>query len=170
MILFCSQFFTRSNPHVDRCSNPLPWDPLVPLKTLQRAAPGFGSAPPRGVGCCAVRLLGGRSPAAFLQAPSWQNCNQVYLDLLTATPLIPSASACGQTLQRNGRVEPHFNLGSRMIMQSEGASRSLSSVAQPGFTSPSLSLALSRLTLRSLSAPLPPCLSLSVPACPCCPL
>ena len=26
--MFYSQFFTCSNPHVDRCSNPLPWDPL----------------------------------------------------------------------------------------------------------------------------------------------
>ena len=26
--MFYSQFFTRSNPHVGRCSNPLPWDPL----------------------------------------------------------------------------------------------------------------------------------------------
>ena len=24
-----SQFFTCSNPRVDRCSNPLPWDPLI---------------------------------------------------------------------------------------------------------------------------------------------
>ena len=28
LIAFYSQFFTCSNPHVDRCSNPLPWDPL----------------------------------------------------------------------------------------------------------------------------------------------
>ena len=26
--MFCPQFFTCSNPHVNRCSNPLPWDPL----------------------------------------------------------------------------------------------------------------------------------------------
>ena len=28
LIVVYSQFFTCSNPHVDRCSNPLPWDPL----------------------------------------------------------------------------------------------------------------------------------------------
>ena len=28
LIAFCSQFFTCSSPHVDRCSNPLPGDPL----------------------------------------------------------------------------------------------------------------------------------------------
>ena len=26
--MLCSQLFTSSNPHVDRCSSPLPWDPL----------------------------------------------------------------------------------------------------------------------------------------------
>ena len=26
--VFCFNLFTCSNPHVDRCSNPLPWDPL----------------------------------------------------------------------------------------------------------------------------------------------
>ena len=29
LIVFRPQFFTCSNPHVDRCSNPLPWDPLI---------------------------------------------------------------------------------------------------------------------------------------------
>ena len=28
LTVFCSQFVSCSNPHVDRCSNPLPWDPL----------------------------------------------------------------------------------------------------------------------------------------------
>ena len=28
LIVFYSQLLTCSNPHVDRCSNPLPWDPL----------------------------------------------------------------------------------------------------------------------------------------------
>ena len=28
LIVFCSHLFTRSNPQVDRCSNPHPWDPL----------------------------------------------------------------------------------------------------------------------------------------------
>ena len=27
-IVFYFRFFTRSNPHVDRCSNPPSWDPL----------------------------------------------------------------------------------------------------------------------------------------------
>ena len=31
--MFCSQLFTCSSPHVDRCSNPLPWDPLSSLQT-----------------------------------------------------------------------------------------------------------------------------------------
>ena len=28
LIVFYSRFFTCSNPHADRCSTPLPWDPL----------------------------------------------------------------------------------------------------------------------------------------------
>ena len=28
VIVCCSQFVSSSNHHVDRCSNPLPWDPL----------------------------------------------------------------------------------------------------------------------------------------------
>ena len=34
-----SRFFACSNPHVDRCSNPLPWDPL---NSPERTAPGRG--------------------------------------------------------------------------------------------------------------------------------
>ena len=34
LILFCFQLFTGSNPHVDRRSNPLPWDPLRSPQTL----------------------------------------------------------------------------------------------------------------------------------------
>ena len=30
LIAFCSRFFTCPSPRVDRCSNPLPWDPLSP--------------------------------------------------------------------------------------------------------------------------------------------
>ena len=35
LIVFYSRLLTCSNPHVDRCSDPLPWDPLVPLKSLR---------------------------------------------------------------------------------------------------------------------------------------
>ena len=37
--MFYSQFFTCSNPHVDRCSNPRPWDSLnSPQSDVLRAA------------------------------------------------------------------------------------------------------------------------------------
>ena len=38
LIAFCSPLCTCSNPHVDRCSNPLPWDPLTsPYKHADEA-------------------------------------------------------------------------------------------------------------------------------------
>ena len=47
LLVFYSQLFACSNPHVDRCSNPLPWDPLsspqthISLLPLPEQSEGF---------------------------------------------------------------------------------------------------------------------------------
>ena len=42
-----TQFFTCSNPHVDRCSNPLPWDPLSSPPTHRSGLRGRSRQRPR---------------------------------------------------------------------------------------------------------------------------
>ena len=53
LIAFCSQFFARANPHVDRCSNPLPWDPLsspqIVVAARGRGCQPFGQRRTRGL-------------------------------------------------------------------------------------------------------------------------
>ena len=65
--MFHSQFFTCSNPHVDRCSNPLPWDPL---------------SSPQSAGVCAgVCRAGGAPPPRSRLRCSSKKYNKLWIGI-----------------------------------------------------------------------------------------